>query len=91
MMKLVESQIGLIGYAVGGCRIDDEGIKLAEGAEDVILAILGLCLVDDALGYLVEVCIETYAEKTLLLANLLNQFLTGHDYFLLYKYMSHTK
>ena len=70
-VSLVECQVGLVGHAVGGCGIDDEGVKLAEGAEDIVFAVLSLCLVDDTLGYLVQVCIETYAEKRLLLANLL--------------------
>ena len=60
---LVESQIGLVGHTIGGCGIDNQGIKLAQGAEDVVVAILSLCLVDDALGYLVDVGIETNTEK----------------------------
>ena len=68
---LVESQIGLVGYAVGGCGVDDEGIELAESAEDIVIAVLLLGLVDDALGYLVDVGIETDTEKRLLLLDLL--------------------
>ena len=75
---LIEGQVGLVCHAVGCCGINDEGIELAKGAEDVVFAVLSLCLVDDALGYLVQVCIETYAEKRLLLFYLLYQFFPVH-------------
>ena len=70
-VSLVESEVGLVGHAIGGCGIDDEGIELAKGAEDVVVTVLFLCLVDDALGYLVDVGIETDTEKRALLADLL--------------------
>ena len=77
-ISLVESEVGLVGHAIGGCGIDDESVELAEGTEHIVLAVLGLCLVDDALWNFVDICIETYAEKTLLLANLFYQLLSVH-------------
>jgi hypothetical protein len=69
---LVESEVGLVSHTVGGSSIDDEGIKLAEGSEDILVAIPCFGLVDDTLRNLVDICIETHAEKTLLLANLID-------------------
>ena len=68
---LVESEVRLVGHAIRCCGVDDQGIELAEGAENVVLAVFLLCLVNDTLGYLVDICIQSYTEKTLLLLNLL--------------------
>ena len=68
---LIEGKVRFVGDTIGGSGVDDEGVELTEGAEEIIFAVFLLRLVDDALGYLVDVRIKSNTEETLLLADLL--------------------
>ena len=64
----IESQIGLIGHAVGGRGIDD---GLVEGEYRVFLR-------QQMLRYLFEVGVQTHTEECFLLKYLVCQFLLVH-------------
>ena len=72
-VSLVESQIGLVGYAVIGRCVDDGLIKLKER----------IVQIEDTLGHLLGICIQSHAQKTLLLLNLFYQFFTIHIFIFL--------
>ena len=67
---LIEGKVGLVGYAIGGCGIDNSLIKLEDGVVHV----------KHTFGHLLRVAVQTHAEKTLLLADLTDEFLSCHYY-----------
>jgi len=69
-ISLIKGKIGLVSDTIRCCRVDDEGVKLAKGTENIVFSVLSFCLVDNTLGDFVQVSIQTYAEKRLLLADL---------------------
>ena len=78
-VSLVEGQVGLVGHTVGSSSINNAGAKLKQHAEGhLFLLVLFLHNLLQAFGHLVQVCVQSHAQKALLLANLFNQFFSGH-------------
>ena len=59
---LVESEVRFVGHTVGCSGVDNSLIKLEDGIVEV----------EDALGHLLGVGVQSHAEETLLLLDLFN-------------------
>ena len=80
---LIEGEVGLVGHAVGSSGVDDVLVEEDDGQRLVILLVsieVFFALVNDALWNLLDIGVETHAEEALLLADLLYQLLTIHDF-----------
>ena len=72
-IALIECDIRLVSNAVGRCSVDDGLIEIKDG----VLVIFNTC------WHLVDVGVETYAEKSLLCENFLDKFLSVHGLYIL--------
>ena len=77
---LVESQVWLVSHTVRSGCVDDSLVELKHHLCFCALDFLTLC---DALRQLIDICIKTYAQETLLGENLLYKFFSVH-FFLSY-------
>ena len=73
---LIESQVWLVSHTVWGCCIDD---SLVESEYHFGFCALDVFTLGDALWQLVDICVKTYAQETLLGENLLYEFFSVHN------------
>ena len=68
---LIEGQIGLEGYAIGCCSVDDGFVELNNR----------IMKIEQMGRNLLGIGIETYAKERFLCEDLLDELFSGHDFF----------